>query len=326
MEYFNKCFKAIQCYSCFMWCDHLRNECPTKYEPICSHCSRPGHNFNQCPNEYKCVNCGRAHPATARICPEYSIAVEKHLSVITTQLVQSKVITSENSPPSDNAIGTDILRAAALNSNNSNEFLSSLYESCKVFKESNLNQENTLFEDSYSSLNPTESIITKDASLSHTIDELNNEILLATENANIDIPTTMSPSPFLDIPSYDDCQYGLTNNGIETIKSIKHDNSHHMLCKLKIPNCDETPSNILYLQVSPYQNIVFYNPQNCQKIALKPDMIDNLILCENTITFNTFDFGAYEFTFYEEYIHSISSAKKLALWLNTHYNLKLITR
>ena len=346
MEIFNICFRATQCYSCFKWCDHLRNECPIKYDSICSRCSNHhGHSYTQCNADFKCANCRGSHPATARICPEYSAAIEKHLPVIVAQLTHLiNSIPIINSTPSDKAIGTDILRAATLNSKNKDEFLTSLYESCKIFND-NLNQEHTDFlEDSYSSLNAPEAeeIITKDTSLDNTMEELNKEVLLATKNKNLDIHETIPPCPYFgltnleyptalssNIPHYIDCQYGLTNNGIETIESIEENISQYALCKLKSPKYDETPPNIyiqLYMQISPYQNIVFYNPQNQQKIALKPEIIDNLKLCENTITFNTFDYGAYELIFNEEHIYSRSSAKKLALWLNSHYNLKLTTR
>ena len=78
--------RPIQCYSCFVWCNHFRNECPTKDNPICSKCGEQGHNYLDCTNGYNCPNCHGKHSATARICPEYSSAIEKLKPTIAAQL------------------------------------------------------------------------------------------------------------------------------------------------------------------------------------------------------------------------------------------------
>ena len=298
-------FRAIQCYACFAWCKHYRNNCPLKDNPICSRCSQSGHIYTECPIENKiiCCNCGGSHIATARICPEYSTAVENLLPIIAAQLAHHLVKTSptENQTPSDNAIGTDILRAAALNSENQDDFLLSLFESCKIFANNNPSQPgySDYLEDSYGSLSALEpeNIMTKDTTIEDALEELNKEILLATKDthgatASDSFPPnyicqygstiTKYPTAFTKhIPSYDDCQYGLTNNGVETIELIEDNISQYASFKLKNPKNDDTPTNILYLQISPYQNIIFCNPNNHQKIAMKAEMIDSLILYKN---------------------------------------------
>ena len=107
--------RAIQCYSCFIWGNHLRNECPTKLNPICSNCSTTGHTYTECINPPQCSNCQGPHNATARICPAYNTAIETLKPKIASQLAH--FIANINSPPTpthNNAIATEILRKAAL--------------------------------------------------------------------------------------------------------------------------------------------------------------------------------------------------------------------
>ena len=80
-------FRPIQCYTCFVWCKHFKPECPNKYDPqICSRCARIGHDYKECSNAPFCLNCQGSHPATARICPEYTKAVQLQLPIIAKQL------------------------------------------------------------------------------------------------------------------------------------------------------------------------------------------------------------------------------------------------
>ena len=115
-------FRAIQCYSCFCWCQHLRTNCPTKHEPeICSRCSATGHNYSDCTQTPKCLNCQGEHPATARICPIYIQAVESQKRIIAEQLAYL-ILTPPHSPTP-----SDMLRAAAHEATNEKEFLTSLF-------------------------------------------------------------------------------------------------------------------------------------------------------------------------------------------------------
>ena len=125
--------RAIQCYSCFIWGEHLRNECPTKHSPICSNCSTPGHSYTECTNTSHCSNCQGPHSATARICPAYNSAIETLKPKIAIQLAH--YITNINSPPTpthNNAIATEILRKAALTADNIDDFVVSLFKSCDI--------------------------------------------------------------------------------------------------------------------------------------------------------------------------------------------------
>lgn len=326
-------FRPIQCYSCFAWCNHLRNECPIKDNPICSRCSLHGHSYLQCSNDFNCPNCQGAHPATARFCPEYSIAIEKHFPKIAAQLshLNKTSNATTNKMSSDNAIGTDVLRAAALDSKTANAFLVSLFEACKIFTNSSPLSTDTYLGQSYSSLAKPDEIVSKDldTSLDDAAEALNKEILLAAE-AKADLPKASEYIPYPralsnDIPRYDECQYGLTNNGIELIKSLK-DLTQHASFKLKSTKNEDAHSNILYLQTTPNQNIVLCNTQSHKKVAIKPKIIVRLILYRNSVTLDTFDYGDYKLILDDEYAYSSSTAKELALWLKSHYDLRLVTR
>ena len=323
MEY----LRPIQCYSCFEWCNHFRNECPTKDNPICSRCGGYGHNYTECSKPYNCTNCHRSHSATARICPAYSYAIEKIKPTIAAQLAH---LLNNNS---NHATGTDILRAATLDSNNSNDFLTSLFNACQIFTNNNPSQSLSNFDldesIANSSFNIPEEIITKDTSLEEVAETLNNEISLATATAMAELPKTSEyisyPAALSNnIPRYNECQYAVTNNGVELIESINDQKAQHAQCSLKSPKHKETLPNIVYLQIAPYKNIIFCNPHNNQKIGIKPEIIEKLILSKSTIKFDTFDYGMYELTIYQEYEYPSSTAKKLALWLKAQYGLNLI--
>ena len=125
--------RAIQCYSCFVWGEHLRNECPTKNNPICSNCSTTGHSYTECTNISLCSNCEGPHSATARVCPAYNTAMETLKPKLAIQLAH--YITNINSsltPTHNNAIATEILRKAALTANNIDDFVVSLFRSCDI--------------------------------------------------------------------------------------------------------------------------------------------------------------------------------------------------
>ena len=124
-------FRPIQCYSCFAWCKHLRNECPIRYTPICSNCSETGHSYIDCEKDALCTNCQGPHPATARICPAYDEAIETLKPRIAAQLAH--YIPNKSSCQLNTNTGTDIFRAAALVSNNIDEFLVSLFKACNIF-------------------------------------------------------------------------------------------------------------------------------------------------------------------------------------------------
>ena len=115
MEY----LKPIQFYSCFVFCKHLRNECPTRYTQICSNCSKTGQTYTDCNNDSYCSNCHGPHPATARICPAYHTAIEMLKPKIAVQLAE--YIGSTNPDDSSTCF------------KNTDEFLTSLFNSCKSF-------------------------------------------------------------------------------------------------------------------------------------------------------------------------------------------------
>ena len=168
-----------------------------------------------------------------------------------------------------------------------------------------------------------EEIITKDTSLDDAIEKLNKEITLATETVLADIPSEYIsyPRALSNKISYDDCQYTLTNNGVELIEPTNSQKIHHAHCKLKSPRHKEALPNVLYTQLSPHQNIIFCNLHNNQTVAIKPEMIDNIILLKNSVQFDTYDYGTYELILNEE-----SLANNLAKWLATQYNLNVVIR
>ena len=117
--------KLNQCYNCFEFL-HLRPQCTqTK---LCSRCGlNHEHSYIECEAPYSCPNCFGPHPATARICPHYIQALANHEKVIYEQL---RIKFSQQNIPNDNAIGTDLLRAAALSSSNNSEFINNLFKAC----------------------------------------------------------------------------------------------------------------------------------------------------------------------------------------------------
>ena len=126
--------RAIQCYSCFTWCEHLRNECPRRSTPVCSNCSATDHSYKDCTNSTLCYNCSGDHPATARICPAYTTAVEALKPRIAEQLAHYITgIKSDTNSTHDNAIATKILKKAALASDNIDDFVVSLFKACDIF-------------------------------------------------------------------------------------------------------------------------------------------------------------------------------------------------
>ena len=72
-----------------------------------------------------------SHPATARICPAYHTAIETLKPKIATQLAH--YINPDDRLTPDNTNGTEIFRSAALASKTADEFLLSLFNSCKQF-------------------------------------------------------------------------------------------------------------------------------------------------------------------------------------------------
>ena len=136
MDIITELFKPIQCYACFVHCKHLCNECPTRYNPICSNCSRTGHSYTDCDNNPKCCNCLGSHLATARIYPAYHTAIETLKPKIAAQLVHYTHNTHPDATLTPNNIsGTEIFRTAAIASKTTEEFLLSLFNSCKTFNE-----------------------------------------------------------------------------------------------------------------------------------------------------------------------------------------------
>ena len=327
-------FRPIQCYSCFVWCDHLRNECPIRENPICSKCSEYGHNYTECSNAYSCPNCQGSHSATARICPEYTIAIEKCLPKIAAQLahhLDKSPNPINNTNPSDNAIGTDILRAAALDSKNENEFLISLFKACNIFIDSktSLLTANDYLDEFDNSHPIPDDIITKDTSFDEVVEELNTEILRATKNTEINIPilpSTLPPCSQLGASatnnslSEDNCQYGLANNDVLT-DDIAEQYDHAVSCFLKNPNTGSTSSYIMYCQTTPNHIITFCN-DNQEKIVLKPEMLVGIeIFNRKIIKFVTVNYGTYELKLNKNRQTRSTATMELALWLRSTYDL-----
>ena len=225
-------FRPIQCYSCFSWCQHFKPNCPTKHEPqICSRCSETGHNYLYCTNTPLCLNCQGPHPATARICPEYTKAVETHLPIIAKQLAHLVVNTHT---PANNTTGTNILTAAIQEATNKEEFLITLYQACKeTIKTPAYTQTNTSLlynyygdpnetHNTHSDPDPVDIHINDDTPLENAIDDLNQEIYHTSDIAQMHLPnaTLQNTTPFLHtdfIHKYNDHQYALTKTGIEPL-------------------------------------------------------------------------------------------------------------
>ena len=132
MDIITELFKPIQCYACFVHCKHLRNECPIRNNPLCSNCSQTGHSYTDCENYSKCCNCSGPHPATAHICPFYHRAIETLKPKIAIQLAHY-TNTNPDTTLTPGITGTEIFRTAAITSKNTEEFLLSLFNSCKTF-------------------------------------------------------------------------------------------------------------------------------------------------------------------------------------------------
>lgn len=327
-------FRPIQCYSCFIWCDHLRNECPNRENPICSKCSAYGHNYTECSNAYSCPNCQGTHSATARICPEYNIAIEKCLPKIAAQLAHhlDKSPNQNNNPnPSDNAIGTDILRAAALDSKNEHEFLLSLFKASKIFinSKTSLLTDNDYLDEFDNSHPIPENDINKDTSLDEVVEELNTEILLATKNTEINLPVLPSALPPCSQPEAsatntslpeNNCQYGLADNDGLT-DDIGETYDHAVSCFLKNPSTGSTSSYVMYCQTIPNQLIVFCN-ENEEKVVIKPEMLSGIeIFNKKIIKFVTVNHGTYELKLSKNHQTRSSATMELALYLRSTYDL-----
>ena len=234
--------RLIQCYSCFCWCKHLRPDCPNKYDAqICSHCSEIGHSYTECPNDPKCINCHGRHSATARICPEYIKALESQKTKIAEQLAYLILpfLLYIISPDLIN-----IFKTVTLQSHNPYDFLNSLLHACKSLFKTDSPQSPNETNNSFStpdtsrsdndSISNSNEILTKDESSLLFGNNHSNIIKDATQTAEIELPKVnllnqihlpdnKAPSSDqmhtlddnLDIP----LRYGLTNNGIEQIKT-----------------------------------------------------------------------------------------------------------
>ena len=292
-------FRPIQCYSCFQWCQHYRNECPTKHEPqICSNCTETGHLYSECINQPKCLNCQGSHRVTARVCPEYTKVIEMHKPTIAKQLAHYYLHTFGTHTQSDTAISTDILRTAILEASNKEEFLTSLFENCKqiVQMDSNKEIDSSLHHSnecdlnvSYSILPGPDEILTHDI---HTADEnsltqLNHsndieQIQLSRDtlqNAQVItqtppgitqlIPQTFTPPPF-------DCQYGLTNSGIEAIdKSVEYNAGNFRPCVFTdLQNDTDVPhyTQLFFRTIPDYSQYIVLITDDGQ-FLLEPDTI-----------------------------------------------------
>ena len=331
-------FRPIQCYSCFIWGNHLRNECPTKENPICSRCSEYGHLYTDCSNNFCCPNCQGNHSATARICPEYKITVEKLLPVNARQLAYLLNNTA-NVTPSDNAICTDMLRAAALDSRTKEEFLDSLFKACQCFTADDGNGNttspvpvNSYLDDSYSLIPLSDELKTedRDSFIEEADEELNKEIILASKP---DISLTSALPSDLQRPREDDIhtqtslpepnsQNGLVNNENESIEEIVAQSDHSVSCYLKDPKNGLTSSYMAYFQQNHlHQRIIFYN--NHEKIEIIPDTITGIeIVNKEIIKFITVKHGTYEVNLKDE--PRGTSAIELALWLRSAYHLQIM--
>ena len=343
-------FRPIQCYSCFSWCQHFKPNCPTKHKPqICSRCSETGHNYYYCTNTPLCLNCQGPHPATARICPEYTKAVEAHLPIIAKQLAHLIINTHTSA---DKTTGTDVLTAAIQEATNKDEFLITLYQACKeTIKKAAYTQTNTSLLYNYYG-DPNETHIThsephpvdihanddtphythsdpdpepvdnhtNDDTLVYATNDHHEEIHHTSEIAQINQPKdTLSLLTYF-INDYTDHQYTLTNNGVEQLDT--RDIKNLRTCNLIEPHTNNfTPNLIFFKTVSdPHKTITFLNEYS--EISIDPEVIGTIKTNYKSIKLLTPQ-GIYELTLQDEHKTDNLAIEHLVQWLTSTYSIPL---
>ena len=350
-------FRPIQCYSCFQWCQHYRNECPTKHEPqICSRCTETDHLYTECINPPKCLNCEGEHSVTARICPEYTKVIEMHKPTIAKQLAHYILNTLGTHTQSDNTISTDILRTAILEASNKEEFLTSLFENCKqiVLMESNKDIDNSVQHSnecdmnvSHNTLPDPEDISTHDA---HTEDDnslhqynhsnVTEQIQLQRDTpqnaqANTQIPsensqvTPQSFTPTTFVQTYQDCQYGLTNCGIKAIdKSVRYNAGNFTSCLFTNPHNDTGAPQYtqLFFKTIPDHNQYIKFLTEHSQILLKPETISEIDTGINYshVLFNVNHGPRYKIEIYDKGLIDRATISHLSHWIEYHYFIPVV--
>ena len=335
-------YKPIQCYSCFQYCQHLRPQCPTKHEPeICSRCTGTGHKYYDCLNTPVCLNCQGPHPVTARICPFYINAMNYIKSCFNPSHTLGAHTQSDNvidtHTHSDKAIGTDILRAAALEASNKEEFLTSLFENCKQnIISTHSNEANSPvhytnqcdLNETYSTLPEPVDIITKDDTALHqAAHDLSQELNYITEISKIQLPkvTSYIPPTFLSTPHiqiFKDFQYALTNNGIEELNENVKTNFRY--CTLKEPQSNElNMTHVLFKTALPQQNITFFT--DCSELSIETEAMNAIELKDKSQMMKLITKSGliFELGLYSKHTADNSATKNLAQWLNNTYSIPL---
>ena len=134
-------FRLTQCYHCLAF-DHIKTNCPHIEEPRrCARCGVGEHATIPCGNDARCLHCEGPHPATARCCPVYLQTfaakytellqkIKNQSDHINTELNSTPIDTPENLPDSWVLLSAAV-NASVLSTNNSEEFLDSLYTMLK---------------------------------------------------------------------------------------------------------------------------------------------------------------------------------------------------
>ena len=329
-------FRAIQCYSCFEWCSHYKPDCPIKHEPqACSRCGRIGHDYKICTAEPFCINCMGPHPATARICPKYTKAVNFQLPIIAQQLEHlisqtkiDKMISTDNlntNTHTDTTLATDLLTSAALESNNKDDFLTTLFEkvqlNIKNTESQRLDTHSTLSNSISTHIEPIDIQSKHNTSLLNDAKALGNEIQYITETTkatNSNSTEHFTPPLTKHIHKYSDHQHTLTNIGIENFNDETKINLR--ACELKEPNTSYFTPNLVFFKTTPdtQKLITFLNAQ--AEISIEPNMITLLILKSTSLLFGVGMGRSFELRLNDD----SSTIKHLAQWLESTYDIPLM--
>ena len=335
--------RLIQCYSCFIWCRHLRSECPSKNDPqICSHCTETGHKYTECPNNPYCINCHESHPATARICPAYLKALEEQKPLIARQLAYLILSNHTTTQNSENAI-IKAIKSATLESNTPLEFLALLFQTCKniltepsdiqqtsnlnesaIISEPNLNESNNSQPDTMEILNEDESSPIKEAT------DLEKEIEIDINTVHKPLPkaTTLNLMPETKqddkIPTF---LYGLTDNGVEIIKENKSNTDLH-ICTL-LDDEDMKNNAIVYFNTHPGTETIYLEIENSETLEISPYSISKVTLYKSDLYLNIVDLA-------NKYVHlqinktrvglsrpNATLAEKLVNWLHKRFSIRI---
>ena len=286
--------RLIQCYSCFTWCKHLRPDCPTKHDPqICSNCSQTGHSYTECQNELRCINCEGSHPATARICPEYTKALEHQKTKIAEQLAHLILPLLYLCIFGPDFVNT--FKTAFLDSENPYDFLNLLFQSFKtIFKPdipshySNSSFSTTDQNENNCITDPNETS-DKDESSLPTSNNFNSIIELATQTSKISLPKVIPQAQItiLDDNSKNPTEFGFTKNGIETLGEFKYDTNLE-LCGL-VKEDKKICSTLIYINTEKGNENIHLQINDVEPpelIAISPSHIENITIKNHNIILN----------------------------------------